>query len=152
MNNALLVLNVVLLAGVLGLAFLVLGALRALGVLTWRLEQMEAIRPSRIGREGLKTGRPAPDFMLPCASGGERSLSEFAGRKVLLVLVEEQPKRVYESAESTFYVLEGQGGAQVGGLMSKIGPGSFLAVPRGTPFTLARQVNRPLSLLWTLSG
>ncbi len=50
MNIALLVLNTVMLAAVLGLAFLVLGALRALGVVTWRLEQMEAMRPSRLGR------------------------------------------------------------------------------------------------------
>ena len=73
-------------------------------------------------------------------------------RNMLLVLVGEQSQRVYDSAESTFYVLEGQGGAQVGGLMSQIGPGSFISVPRGTPFTLARQGNRPLSLMWTLSG
>ena len=73
-------------------------------------------------------------------------------RNMLLVLVGEQSQRVYDSAESTFYVLEGQGGAQVGGLMSQIGPGSFVSVPRGTPFTLARQGNRPLSLIWTLSG
>ena len=56
-------------------------------------------------------------------------------RNMLLVLVGEQSQRVYDSAESTFYVLEGQGGAQVGGLMSQIGPGSFVSVPRGTPFS-----------------
>lgn len=88
MNPVLLVVNSVLLAGVLGLAFLVLGALRALGVLTWRLDQMEAMRPSRIGREGLKVGRKAPDFTLPSTTGGERSLAEFGGRKVLLVLTQ----------------------------------------------------------------
>lgn len=88
MNTALFVLNAVLLASVLSLAFLVLGALRALGVLTWRLDQMEAMRPSRIGREGLKVGRKAPDFKLPSASGGERSLHDFTGRKVLLVLTQ----------------------------------------------------------------
>ena len=73
-------------------------------------------------------------------------------RNMLLVLTGEQPQRVYDSAESTFYVLEGQGGAQIGGLMSQIGPGSFMSVPRGTPFTIGRQGNRPLSMVWTLSG
>ena len=73
-------------------------------------------------------------------------------RNMLLVLTDEQTQRVYDSAESTFYVLEGQGGAQIGGLMSQIGPGSFMSVPRGTPFTIARQGNRPLSMVWTLSG
>jgi methylamine dehydrogenase accessory protein MauD len=87
-NAVLLGVNIVLLVSVFGLAFLVLGALRALGVLTWRLDQMEAMRPSRIGREGLKVGRKAPDFTLPAASGGERSLHDFTGRKLLLVLTQ----------------------------------------------------------------
>jgi hypothetical protein len=41
---------------VLFLGFLLLGALRALGVLRWRLEQLEATTPSRMGRGGLKPG------------------------------------------------------------------------------------------------
>ena len=110
MNYALLVVNLTLVAAVFGLSFLVLGALRALGVLTWRLDQMEAMRPSRIGREGLKIGRKALDFTLPLVGGerqhrsphapregahlverdgyGELSLSDFAGRNVLLVLTQ----------------------------------------------------------------
>jgi methylamine dehydrogenase accessory protein MauD len=70
---------------VLLLAFLLLGALRALGLLRWRLEQLEATTPSRTGRGGLKPGKKAPDFTLPCVSGGEVSLHDFAGRRVFLV-------------------------------------------------------------------
>src|SRR5262245_18699732 len=88
MNVILLFAVAILSALILILAFLVLGALRALGIVTWRLDQMEAMRPSRIGREGLKIGRKAPDFTLPSAAGDERSLGEFAGRKVLLVLTQ----------------------------------------------------------------
>jgi mannose-6-phosphate isomerase-like protein (cupin superfamily) len=73
-------------------------------------------------------------------------------RSVMLVLTEEQPQRIYEKAEATFYVVSGQGNAKVGTLQSVIGPGSFVAVPRATPFSLARQGNRPLIVLWTLSG
>jgi mannose-6-phosphate isomerase-like protein (cupin superfamily) len=73
-------------------------------------------------------------------------------RNVLLVLTSEQSQRVYEGAESTYYVISGQGTATVGKLNSVISSGSFIAVPRGTPFSLARQGNRPLALLWTLSG
>ena len=73
-------------------------------------------------------------------------------RNILLVLTEEQAQRIYDTAETTFYVVSGQGSAKVGGLQSVIGPGSFVAVPRGTPFSLARQGNRPLVMLWTLSG
>jgi methylamine dehydrogenase accessory protein MauD len=70
---------------VLWLGFLLLGALRALGLLRWRLEQLEATTPTRTGRGGLKPGKKAPDFTLPCVSGGEVSLHDFAGRRVFLV-------------------------------------------------------------------
>jgi methylamine dehydrogenase accessory protein MauD len=70
---------------VLFLGFLLLGALRALGLLRWRLEQLEAITPSRTGRGGLKPGQKAPDFTLPGVAGGEVSLHDFAGRRVFLV-------------------------------------------------------------------
>ena len=73
-------------------------------------------------------------------------------RNVLLVLVDEQPQRIYDGAESTFYVISGQGAAIVGKIQSTVTTGSMIAVPRGTPFTLARQGRQPLALLWTLSG
>jgi methylamine dehydrogenase accessory protein MauD len=73
---------------VLGLGFLVLGVLRALGIVNWRLDQLELTRASRIGREGLKIGKKAPDFTLPSTAGGELSLHDFTGRKVLLVFTQ----------------------------------------------------------------
>jgi methylamine dehydrogenase accessory protein MauD len=75
-----------LLAAVLG--FLLLGTLRALGLLTWRLEQLEATTPKRLGRDGLKPGKRAPDFSLPGVNGKEVGLHDFAGRKVLLVFTQ----------------------------------------------------------------
>jgi methylamine dehydrogenase accessory protein MauD len=73
---------------VLLLGFLLLGALRALGLLRWRLEQLEATTPSRLGRSGLKAGKKAPVFTLPTVAGGELALRDFAGRKVLLVFMQ----------------------------------------------------------------
>src|SRR5262245_42455744 len=88
MTTTILVTNIVLLVAVLSLAFLVLGTLRALGLVNWRLDQMEMTRPSRSGREGLKPGKKAPDFTLPSAVGGDVSLHDYAGRKLLLVFTQ----------------------------------------------------------------
>jgi len=73
-------------------------------------------------------------------------------RNVLVVLIDEQPQRIYDGAESTFYVISGQGAAIVGQRQSTVTAGWMITVPRGTPFTLARQGRQPLALLWTLSG
>jgi methylamine dehydrogenase accessory protein MauD len=88
MNTLLLVSSLLLWAGLFLLGFLLLGALRAMGLLRWRLEQLEATTPRRIGRDGLKPGKKAPDFTLPSAAGPEVALHEFAGRKVLLVFTQ----------------------------------------------------------------
>src|SRR6266516_1302283 len=40
---------------------------------------------SKIKRDGLKAGTPAPDFRLPRLDGGELSLAALRGRRVLLV-------------------------------------------------------------------
>jgi methylamine dehydrogenase accessory protein MauD len=70
------------------LGFLLLGALRALGLQGWRLEQLEATTPSRVGRNGLKPGQAAPDFALPDVTGGEVRLRDFAGLRLLLVFTQ----------------------------------------------------------------
>ena len=88
MESVLLISTIALSLLVLVLGFLVVGTLRALGLVNWRLEQLEATTPRRVGRDGLNVGAKALDFHLPCATGGERSLSEFAGRRVLLVFTQ----------------------------------------------------------------
>src|SRR5437764_8389333 len=80
--------NIALWALGLFLGFLLLGTLRILGLSRWRLEQLEATTPSRLGRNGLKPGKKAPDFTLPSVTGAEVALSGLAGRKVLLVFVQ----------------------------------------------------------------
>jgi len=79
---------VILWAVVLFQGFLLLGTLRSLGLLSWRLEQLEATTPKRLGRDGLKPGKKAPDFTLPSADGKEVALHDFAGRKLLLVFTQ----------------------------------------------------------------
>jgi peroxiredoxin len=70
---------------VLFLAFLLLGSFRTVSLLNWRIDQLEATTPRRIGRDGLKCGIQAPDFTLPGVAGADISLGDFAGRKRLLV-------------------------------------------------------------------
>src|SRR5262249_4060501 len=43
------------------------------------------LHTSRLRRDGLKAGTPAPAFRLPRLDGGELSLEEFRGRRGLLV-------------------------------------------------------------------
>jgi len=73
---------------VLFLGFVLWGALRALALLRWRLDELEAITPKRIGRSGLRPGKKAPDFKLPTISGGEVTLHHYANRKLLLVFMQ----------------------------------------------------------------
>lgn len=88
MNLFLMISNIALWILLLGVGFLLLGTLRSLGLLKWRFEELEATRPVRKGREGLPPGRKAPDFRLPATAGGEVSLSDFGGRRVLLVFTQ----------------------------------------------------------------
>jgi methylamine dehydrogenase accessory protein MauD len=74
---------------VLVLAFLFIGTARLLGLLRWRLEQLEATTPNRLGRNGLRVGKKAPSFVLRSTSGQEVSLNDFSGRRVLLVFTKD---------------------------------------------------------------
>lgn len=88
MNVFLLISNLVLWVVVLFSGFLLLGALRALALLRWKVEQLEAITPSRVGRSGLRPGRKAPQFTLTDTQGAEVGLQHYAGRKLLMVFMQ----------------------------------------------------------------
>jgi methylamine dehydrogenase accessory protein MauD len=88
MSIFLLIANLALWIVVLLLGFLLLGALRAVALLGWRVAQLEATMPSRVGRSGLRPGKKAPEFTLPTSAGGEVKLEHFAQRKLLLVFMQ----------------------------------------------------------------
>lgn len=73
---------------VLVLGFLLIGTLRALGLLSWQLEQMQATATRHVGRSGLRPGQKAPQFALPDTDGKQVSLQDFSGRRVLLVFTQ----------------------------------------------------------------
>jgi mannose-6-phosphate isomerase-like protein (cupin superfamily) len=84
-----------------------------------------------------------PEVLLAC-SGNSRS--------VLVLLTEDQPQRVYEDGETTYYVLDGQGAVKIGDRSGDVAAGSFVSVPRGMPFSVTRRGNKPLVMLWVLNG
>jgi peroxiredoxin len=68
------------------LAAFLLGCLQAVSRLRWRIEQLEVVRPGRIGRSGLPPGTPAPDFSCPTLEGEPVSLAGLPGRVLLVFL------------------------------------------------------------------
>jgi mannose-6-phosphate isomerase-like protein (cupin superfamily) len=73
-------------------------------------------------------------------------------RSTLLQLNQDQPQRLYDNAESLFYVIAGEGFLRVGDRETRLEAGSFASVPRSTAFTLGRRGRNPLILLTILSG
>lgn len=88
--------------------------------------------------------KPIQRELLLACSGNSRS--------VLVLLTEDQPQRVYDDAETTYYVLDGQGSVKIGDTSGDIAAGSFFSVPRGKPFSVTRRGNKPLAMLWVLNG
>jgi hypothetical protein len=73
-------------------------------------------------------------------------------RSTMIQLNEPQPERLYETAESAYYVLGGEGTILLSGRESPLATGSFALVPRGTSHAFTRKGRRPLILLAMLSG
>jgi methylamine dehydrogenase accessory protein MauD len=88
MITTLLVSSILLWLGFLFIAFLLLGALRSMDILRWQMQQLQATTPSRMGRNGLRPGKRAPDFKLPTVVGSDIALSDHVGRRVFLVFVQ----------------------------------------------------------------
>jgi methylamine dehydrogenase accessory protein MauD len=86
---AILVAGLILLAAaVFGLGFLLLGALVSIRRLNWRIDQLEAITPRRIGRDGLLLGGKAPQFSLADSAGNSISLADFRGQRVIVAFMQ----------------------------------------------------------------
>ena len=88
--------------------------------------------------------KPVRREVLLACSGNSRS--------VLLLLTEDQPRRVYDDGETTYYVLDGQGVVTIGDRPGDVSAGSFVSVPRGMPFSVTKRGNKPLVMLWVLNG
>jgi mannose-6-phosphate isomerase-like protein (cupin superfamily) len=96
-----------------------------------------------IERELVKNNEPRKDTLVAC-SGNTRSM--------LVQLNEPQAQRVYEAAESLYYVIAGEGAISVDGRDVPLVAGGYAALPRGAAHSFTRKGRRPLILLAVLSG
>jgi methylamine dehydrogenase accessory protein MauD len=71
------------------------------------------LHTSRLRRDGLRAGTPAPRFRLPCLDGGEMSLEEFRGRRLLLVFSDPDCGPCEELAPALEQFHRGPGGVRV---------------------------------------
>jgi methylamine dehydrogenase accessory protein MauD len=71
------------------------------------------LHTSRLRRDGLEAGTPAPPFRLPRLDGGELSLEEFRGRRVLLVFSDPDCGPCAEVAPALERFHRGSAGVQV---------------------------------------
>jgi len=69
-----------------------------------------------------------------------------------VVLNQDQPDRLYASAETEYYVVAGQGAVRLNGRDTPLSAGSYISIPRNTGHAIAKRGNRPLILLSVLSG
>ncbi len=92
----------------------------------------------------LSAKQPRREMLVSC-SGNLRST-------LVLLTDQDQPQRLYDNAEVSYYVLGGQANIRIGDKDNNLAAGGFVSVPRGTPFTVARRGRGALSLLALLSG
>jgi mannose-6-phosphate isomerase-like protein (cupin superfamily) len=73
-------------------------------------------------------------------------------RTTLVLLNQDQPERLYDSAETDYYVIAGQGAVRLNGKDTGLAAGTYVSLPRNTSHSIVRRGNRPLILLATLNG
>jgi hypothetical protein len=74
------------------------------------------------------------------------------GRARMIQLNETLPDRLYDRAESFYYVLGGEGTIRMNGRDLMLTTGHFAMIPRGISHSFTRRGRRPLILLAVLSG
>jgi mannose-6-phosphate isomerase-like protein (cupin superfamily) len=70
----------------------------------------------------------------------------------LLQVRDPLPERSHDTYDETLYVVAGQGTIKLAGRDTNLEPASFVVVPRGTAYSLARRGSKPLILISTYAG
>jgi quercetin dioxygenase-like cupin family protein len=68
------------------------------------------------------------------------------------VLNQDQPDRLYDGAETEYYVVAGQGAVRLNGRETPLVAGSYVSIPRNTGHSIIRRGNRALIVLSLLAG
>jgi hypothetical protein len=96
-----------------------------------------------VEQELIASSAPRKDTLVSC-SGNTRTM--------LVQLNQPQAARVYDGAESAYYVVAGEGTVTMNTKDVPLTAGAYVSVPRGTAHSLTRTGRRPLVLLSVLSG
>jgi len=96
-----------------------------------------------VERELIGNGQPRRETLVAC-SGNTRT--------TLVQLNQNQPDRLHESAEVSYYVVAGEGAVRINDRETALTASSFVSLPRGTLHSLVRRGRRPFILIATLSG
>ena len=97
-----------------------------------------------LAEKEIESKAPRREVLVAC-SGNLRT-------SMVTLIREEQPTRMYQGAEVSYYVLGGEAAVNVSGKETNLPPGGYVAVPRGTPFSITAKGKKALSLLSVLSG
>jgi mannose-6-phosphate isomerase-like protein (cupin superfamily) len=96
-----------------------------------------------IEKEIIPNNQPRKDTLVSC-SGNTRT--------TLVQLNQDQPQRLYDTAEVNYYVVAGEGALRLDGRDTNLAAGSFASIPRGQAHGIVRRGRRPLILVATVSG
>ena len=96
-----------------------------------------------IEKELVASDQPSRYTLVSC-SGNTRS--------TLVQLNQDQPRRLYDTADITYYVIASAGAVRIGESDTALSAGGFVSIPRGTSHSLLLRDRRPLMVLATLSG
>jgi len=96
-----------------------------------------------LAEKQLSGNQPRRETLVSC-SGNTRT--------TVVVLNQDQAERLYEGAETEYYVVAGQGAVRLNGRETPLSAGSYASIPRNTSHSILRRGNRALILLSVLAG
>lgn len=105
--------------------------------------QLQSVTIQSLPNNEFIKNEPRKETLLSCSANT---------RTTLVQMNQDQAVRLYDSADTTYYVVAGEGTITVGGRDIAVEATSFVSIPRGTRFGVSRKGRRPLIMVMQLSG